>query len=193
MYTISYIGTDYWSRIPVGASSSHRVCSPSAPSRRPTPPSNFSISAIYRFIFCTYLYPQRVFLTSHFASYYIFFAVLPPLYLYISAILYIFQLYCRPISFSFLIHTSGNVNITDYYTDRHVGLYGFYWSAHLVSWFLLWCCSPWFLLWCCSPWFLLWWLIQIWLNVISAHTNPPTNHQPNNQSLFKLNHQTLAK
>ena len=28
-------------------------------------------------------------------------------------------------------------------------------------------------------------LIQIWLNVISAHTNPPTNHQPNNQSLFK--------
>ena len=36
-------------------------------------------------------------------------------------------------------------------------------------------------------------LIQIWLNVISAHTNPPTNHQPNNQSLFKLNHQTLAK
>ena len=31
--------------------------------------------------------------------------------LYISAILYIFQLYCRPISFSFLIHTSGNITV----------------------------------------------------------------------------------
>ena len=142
------VTTDYWSRIPVGASSSHRVCSPSAPSRRPTPPSNFSLSAIHRFSFCAYLYPQCVVLTSHFAFYYIFSAVIPPLYRFISAILYIFQLYCRPISFSFLIHTSGNVNITDYHTDRHVGLYGFYWSAHLVSWFLLWCCSPWFLLWC---------------------------------------------
>ena len=78
-----------------------------------------------------------------------FIAVLPPSYLYISAILYIFQLYCRPISFSFLSHTSGNVNITDYYTDcmlvfmvstealiMLVGLYcgvvlhGFYCGAH---------------------------------------------------------------
>ena len=41
------VTTDYWSRIPVGASSSHRVCSPSAPSRRPTPPSNFSLYLQY--------------------------------------------------------------------------------------------------------------------------------------------------
>ena len=89
MYTISYIGTDYWSRIPVGASSSHRVCSPSAPSRRPTPPSNFSLSAMYRFLFCTYLYPQWVVLTSYFAFYYIFCGTSPFISLYICNIVYI--------------------------------------------------------------------------------------------------------
>ena len=113
----------------------------------------------------------------------------------------------RPISFSFLIRTSENVNITDYYTDRHVGLYGFYWSAHLVSllwfllyclppWFLLWCCSPWFLLyclppwllpkccspwfllWCCSPWFLLWCSFRSGsMSLAHTQTHPPTINQ----------------
>ena len=86
----------------------------------------------------------------------------------------------RPISFSFLIRTSENVNITDYYTDRHVGLYGFYWSAHLVSllWFLLYCLPPWFLLWCCSPWFLLWCSFRSGsMSLAHTQTHPPTINQ----------------
>ena len=120
------VTTDYWSRIPVGASSSHRVCSPSAPSRRPTPPSNFSLSAMYRFLFCTYLYPQWVVLTSYFAFYYIFCGTSPFISLYICNIVYISTV----LSTDLFLFSYSYLRKCEYHRLL-------YWSSCWSLWFLL--------------------------------------------------------